>query len=256
MNKQLFFLVAMHRSGNTVFASIINQNPEIVCTAKSITLEIMKQLFLIKNMEIYKNFPDSDSLDNVMDSIYDNYYRHWPQKYIIDRGPATLSGNFALLNKHYRRPFKCIILVRDLLDVLASYIKWYSENPNAFLNRVGSNDEEKLSEVMRKDGGMAKDLEAIKNAYNYPEICHFIKYDDMVTNPEQVFFDLYQFLGIKPFKHNFQNLKQIEINGIRYDDTVVGNNMHTIKTELKKQPNPYYNRIPERFIKQYGHIKF
>lgn len=256
MNKQLFFLVAMHRSGNTVFASIINQNPEIVCTAKSITLEIMKQLFLIKNMEIYKNFPDSDSLDNVMDSIYDNYYRHWPQKYIIDRGPATLSGNFALLNKHYRRPFKCIILVRDLLDVLASYIKWYSENPNAFLNRAGSNDEEKLSEVMRKDGGMAKDLEAIKNAYNYPEICHFIKYDDMVTNPEQVFFDLYQFLGIKPFKHNFQNLKQIEINGIRYDDTVVGNNMHTIKTELKKQPNPYYNRIPERFIKQYGHIKF
>jgi sulfotransferase len=256
MNKQLFFLVAMHRSGNTVFASIINQNPEIVCTAKSMTLEIMKQLFLIKNMEIYKNFPDSDSLDNVMDSIYDNYYRHWPQKYIIDRGPATLSGNFALLNKHYRRPFKCIILVRDLLDVLASYIKWYSENPNAFLNRVGSNDEEKLSEVMRKDGGMAKDLEAIKNAYNYPEICHFIKYDDMVTNPEQVFFDLYQFLGIKPFKHNFQNLKQIEINGIGYDDTVVGNNMHTIKTELKKQPNPYYNRIPERFIKQYGHIKF
>lgn len=256
MNKQLFFLVAMHRSGNTVFSSIINQNPEIVCTAKSMTLEIMKQLFLIKNMEIYKNFPDSNSLDNVMDSIYDNYYRDWPQKYIIDRGPATLSGNFALLNKHYKKPFKCIILVRDLLDVLASYTKWYSENPNAFLNRVGSTDEEKLSEVMRKDGSIAKDLDAIKNAYNYPEICHFIKYDDMVTNPEQVFFDLYTFLGIKPFKHNFQNLKQIEINGIRYDDTVVGNNMHTIKTELKKQPNPYYNRIPERFIKQYGHIKF
>ena len=256
MNKQLFFLVAMHRSGNTVFASIINQNPEIVCTAKSMTLEIMKQLFLIKNMEIYKNFSDSDSLDNVMDSIYDNYYRHWPQKYIIDRGPATLSGNFALLNKHYKRPFKCIILVRDLLDVLASYIKWYSENPNAFLNKVGNTDEEKLSEVMRKDGGIAKDLEAIKNAYNYPEICHFIKYDDMVTNPEQVFFHLYQFLGIKPFKHNFKNLKQIEINGIGYDDTIVGNNMHTIKTELQKQPNPYYNRIPERFIKQYGHIKF
>ena len=256
MNKQLFFLVAMHRSGNTVFASIINQNPEIVCTANSITLEIMKDLFLLKETDVFQNYPDHDSLDNVMDSVYDNYYKDWPQQYIIDRGPVTTTGNLMLIQKHYRKPFKCIILVRDLLDVLASYIKWYSENPNAFLNRVGSNDEEKLSEVMRKDGGMAKDLEAIKNAYNYPEICHFIKYDDMVTNPEQVFFDLYQFLGIKPFKHNFQNLKQIEINGIGYDDTVVGNNMHTIKTELKKQPNPYYNRIPERFIKQYGHIKF
>jgi len=256
MSKQLFFLVSMHRAGNTVFASIINQNPEIVCTANSITLEIMKNLFFLKEIDVFQNYPDHDSLDNVMDSVYDNYYKDWPQQYIIDRGPVMTTGNLMLIQKHYRKPFKCIILVRDLLDVLASYIKWYSENPNAFLNKIGNTDEEKLTEVMRKDGGMAKNLEAIKNAYNYPEICHFVKYDDMVAKPEQVFFDLYQFLGIKPFKHNFKNLKQIEINGIRYDDTVVGNNMHTIKTELKKQPNPYYNRIPERFIKQYGHIKF
>ena len=256
MNKQLFFLVAMHRSGNTVFASIINQNPEIVCTANSITLEIIKDLFLLKETDVFKNYPDHDSLDNVMDSVYDNYYKDWPQQYIIDRGPVTTTGNLMLIQKHYRKPFKCIILVRDLLDVLASYIKWYSENPSAFVNKLGNTDEEKLSQVMRKDGGMAKNLEAIKNAYNYPEICHFIKYDDMVANPEKTFDDLYKFLGIKPFKHNFQNLKQIEINCIGYDDTIVGNNMHTIKTELKKQPNPYYNRIPERFIKQYGHIKF
>ena len=256
MNKQLFFLVAMHRSGNTVFASIINQNPEIVCTANSITLEIIKDLFLLKETDVFKNYPDHDSLDNVMDSVYDNYYKDWPQQYIIDRGPVTTTGNLMLIQKHYRKPFKCIILVRDLLDVLASYIKWYSENPSAFVNKLGNTDEEKLSQVMRKDGGMAKNLEAIKNAYNYPEICHFIKYDDMVANPEKTFDNLYKFLGIKPFKHNFQNLKQIEINGIGYDDTIVGNNMHTIKTELKKQPNPYYNRIPERFIKQYGHIKF
>ena len=36
--KKLFFLVAMPRSGNTLFASIMNQNPNIACTANSITL--------------------------------------------------------------------------------------------------------------------------------------------------------------------------------------------------------------------------
>ena len=44
-NKQLFFLVAQPRSGNTLFTSIMNQNPEIACTPNSITLEIMKDLF-------------------------------------------------------------------------------------------------------------------------------------------------------------------------------------------------------------------
>ena len=39
--KQIYFLCAMPRSGNTLFTSIINQNPEIAVTANSITLEIM-----------------------------------------------------------------------------------------------------------------------------------------------------------------------------------------------------------------------
>ena len=46
-DKELFFLVAMPRSGNTLFASIINQNPNVVCTANSITLEIIKDLHLL-----------------------------------------------------------------------------------------------------------------------------------------------------------------------------------------------------------------
>ena len=61
-NKKLFFLVAMPRSGNTLFASIMNQNPDIVCTANSITLEILKELFLLKYTDVFKNFPDDKSL--------------------------------------------------------------------------------------------------------------------------------------------------------------------------------------------------
>jgi len=44
-DKRLFFLIAMPRSGNTLFASIINQNPNVVCTANSITLEIIKEKY-------------------------------------------------------------------------------------------------------------------------------------------------------------------------------------------------------------------
>ena len=47
-DKQIYFLCAMPRSGNTLFASIMNQNPEVAVTANSITLEIMKELFFIK----------------------------------------------------------------------------------------------------------------------------------------------------------------------------------------------------------------
>ena len=95
---KFFFLIALPRSGNTLFASIMNQNPEIVCTGNSITLEIMKELFLLKTTDSFKNFPDHKSLDNVLDSVYDSYYKDWPQRIIIDRGPVLTEGNKILID--------------------------------------------------------------------------------------------------------------------------------------------------------------
>ena len=257
-NKKLFFLVGLPRSGNTLFASIMNQNPEIAATPNSITLEIMKDLFLLKQTDVFQNYPDHKSLDNVLDAVYDNYYKDWPQRIIIDRGPVTTVGNLALIQKHYKRPFKCIVLLRDLMDVLASYMQWYTENPDAFPNRYNLNtDEEKLGMIMNKDGAVAKDLEAIKNSYNYPGLCHYVKYDDMVTQPEQEFRKIYQFLDEPYFNHRFDNLDQVKVNGLSYNDKIVGSNMHKLfDGPVRKVYNPYIKKIPERIKEKYGHIRF
>ena len=260
-NKKLFFLIAMPRSGNTVFASLMNQNPEIVCTANSITLEIMKDLYLLKETDVFQNFPDHKSLNNIIDVVYDLYYKDWPQRIIIDRGPVLASGNpgnFELMKVHYKRPFKCIVLLRDLMDVLASYMKWYTENPDAFPNRYNlKNDEEKLLKIMNKDGAVVKDLKAIDNAFKHPDICHFVKFDDLMKHPKEELQKIYKFLEEPYYPHYFENLKDITINGIEYDDHVVGKNMHKLHTgKIKKIYNPYIEKIPQSIRDKYGHIKF
>jgi sulfotransferase len=256
-NKQLLFLVAQPRSGNTLFASIMNQNPEIAATPNSITLEIMKELHFLKQTDVFQNYPDHKSLDNVLDVVFDMYYKDWPQRIIIDRGPVLTTGNFSLVQKHFKHPFKCIVLLRDLMDVLASYMQWYTENPDAFPNRFGlQTDEEKLMMLMNDDGAVARELKAIKNSYNYKDICHYVKYDDIVTNPEQEFRKIYEFMGEPYYNHKFENLKQVEVNGMGYDDKIVGKNMHKIKTVVRKEYNPYIEKIPERIRQKYGHIRF
>ena len=256
-SKQLLFLVAQPRSGNTLFTSIMNQNPEIACTPNSITLEIMKDVFLLKKTDVFLNYPDHKSLDNVLDSVYNIYYKDWPQRIIIDRGPVMTPGNFALMQKHFKQPFKCIVLLRDVLDVLASYIKWYTENPDAFVNKYNlKNDEEKLGMIMNKDGAVAKELEAIKNSFNYPDMCHYVKYDDLVARPKEEIKKIYQFISEPYFNHRFENLQQVEVNGMKYNDTIVGKNMHNIRSVVGKIPNPYINKIPERIRQKYEHIRF
>ena len=62
------------------------------------------------------------------------------------------------------------------MDVLASLYEMVYKNPDAFPNRFGyKTDEEKLSAGYEKSRCVAKDLEAIKNAFNYPDICHLCK---------------------------------------------------------------------------------
>ena len=249
--------MGMPRSGNTLFASIMNQNKDLVVTANSITLEIMKDLFLLKQTDVFKNYPDYKSLDNVLDCVYDVFYKDWPQQYIIDRGPVMTPANFELMQKHFKRPFKCIVLLRDLMDVLASFMKWYTENPDAFPNRFNlKNDDEKLSRVMNKDGAVAKELIAIQNSFNYKDLCYYLKYDDLVADPEKYIKEVYKFLDIPYFQHKFFDLDQININGLGYNDRIMGKNMHTIRNEIKKEYNPYIEKIPQRIKDKYGHIKF
>jgi len=257
-NRKLLFLVALPRSGNTLFGSIMNQNSEIAATANSITLEIIKDLYLLKQSDVFQNFPDHQSLDNVLDSVYDNYYKHWPQRIIIDRGPVTATGNLKLMQKHFKHSFKCIILLRDLMDVLASYMQWYTENPDAFPNRSGhTTDFDKLMMLMNKDGAIAKELGAIQNSYNYRDMCHYVKYDDIVTNPEQEFRKIYEFMDEPYFNHRFDNLDQVNVNGLFYEDKIVGSNMHKLfDGPVRKVYNPYIERIPKKIIEKYGHIKF
>jgi hypothetical protein len=255
-DKKIFFLMALPRSGNTLFGSIMNQNPDIAVTANSITLEITKVLYLLKETDVFQNYPDHKSLDNVLSSVYQNYYKDWNYKYIIDRGPVMTPGNFMLMKQHLGQPIKCIIIWRDLLDVLASYIKWFETEPSAFPNKLGKNIEEKLWSLMKVDSGIVRELIAIQNAL-LPEnkhMCHFLKYDELVNDTENQINKIYDFLEIPRFNHNFKSLNQFKVNGIGYDDTVVGNRMHTIRQEIKKESNPYRAMIPESIIKAYGHI--
>ena len=257
-NRKLLFLVALPRSGNTLFASIMNQNSEIAATANSITLEIMKNLLSLRKTDVFHNFPDHRSLNNVLDNVFNNYYQHWPQRIIIDRGPVMTESNFQLMQKHFKHGFKCIVILRDLMDVLASFMKWYTENPDAFPNRYGHiTDFDKLMMLMNKDGAIAMELEAIQNSYNYPGMCHYVKYDDMVTNSEQEFRKIYQFLDEPYFNHRFIDVDQVNVNGLSYDDRVVGSNMHKLfDGPVRKVYNPYIEKIPKSIKEKYGHIKF
>ena len=154
--KEIFFLSGLPRSGNTLFGSLMNQNPNVAVTANSITADMMGELFSLKKIDIFQNYPDHKSFDNVCLKIFENYYEHWKADYIIDRAPWGMPPNINFL-KMYHKNIKIIVLVRDVVEILASFIRFSAKNPGSYIDPDRNRSvEEKCDKLMSKEGVIVK----------------------------------------------------------------------------------------------------
>ena len=259
--KDIFFLNGLPRAGNTVFGSIMNQNPNVAVTANSICADMMGELFMLKNTDIFKNYPDHKSFDNVAKTVFENYYKDWKQDYIIDRSPWGRPVNLNFL-KETKSNIKIILLVRDIIEVLGSFIEWSNREPTAFVNQYEAKTvEEKCDMLMNTDGQIVKELIGIKHLLDHQpkEIYHLVEFNDLVRNTENTIDGVYNFLGIPKFKHDFNNIGQFKINDMEYDDNIVGKGLHTLKEgAIKNYKEEYdaYEIVPKSIIDVYKQCNY
>jgi hypothetical protein len=135
--KQMYFLHGLPRAGNTLLGSLLNQNPKIALTANSPCADMLGDLYMLKYTDIFKNFQDHKSFDSVTKSLFQNYYKDWSADHIIDRAPWGVPINLKNL-KLIEKDIKIIILVRDVPEILASFIKWSQREPTSFVNQWGT----------------------------------------------------------------------------------------------------------------------
>ena len=186
--KEIFFLSGLPRAGNTLFGSLMNQNPDVAVTANSITADTMGLLFNLKRLDIFQNYPDHKSLNNLAYHVFDLYYKDWNYKYIIDRAPWGMPENMRYL-KEARKNVKIIVLVRDVIEILASFVRWSQRTPDAFINRYRAKTVEEKCDMMMENanGVIINELVAIKHLLHPKNkgLSYMVEYDDLVKHPKR-----------------------------------------------------------------------
>ena len=88
---------------------------------------------------------------------------------------------------------------------------------NSFVNRFWAHtDEEKCDMLMNKEGLILGELISIHHLTQLPEnkgIAHLIEYNDLINKPKETIQDVYNFLNIPNFEHNFESFEQFNIDG-------------------------------------------
>ena len=242
--KEIFFLSGLPRAGNTLFSSLINQNKNIKVGANTVLTDAIFGLNIIKDDDIFHNFPDHESLDNVINNVFLNYYKNWNCDYIIDRGPWGTPTNLMLLKKIIKKP-KFIIMYRPVLECLASFIK--IEKPIDVEKRchVLMNFED---ECKPSSGMIAKYLWSIKNIIKENEDHLIINYNEFIKNPKKTISDVSKFIGV-PLKLN-KKIEQFKVNNLSYQDDI-----HKIRTNIiEKNKYSIEKYLPNKIIETYSNL--
>ena len=257
--KTFYFFAGLPRSGNTIFSAILNENPDIYATGHSCVPEIFYAITEAqKKAVVFTNYLDVPSLNNVYKNIIKNYYAGYKERYIVERGDWITPYNLKILKQFCPNPIKGIILVRDILDILKSYLQLCKYNPNYIYNEVyGKMDlttlytseiETKADLIMAKGDYVDTMLYSIHQLKlnNLLKDFLIINYDDLVTQTKETIEKVYDYYGIKKFNHKFTNLKQLPL----YHDEILGAPLHHIRTDkVKKSINNI--KLPETVVNKY-----
>ena len=167
--------------------------------------------------------------------------------------------------KEVQDNIKIIVLVRDVPEILASFIKHSQKESTSFVNQFEAKTiEEKCDMLMNQEGQIVKELIGITHLLDHQpkEMYHIVEYNDLCDDPKQTIEGIYDFLGIYRFNHRYNNLDQFYVNGMKYDDNIVGQNLHTIQTNSINSNN--YNEfkenvndiLPKSIIEKYNNLNF
>jgi len=265
MQRQVYFLTGFPRSGNTLLSKILNQNKDIAATGHSSLPDVLFNLDIIKNKYTYNNFKNDKNYNNILTNIFNNYYKDWPQKYIIDRGEWATPANYNLLFKYFLQDIKIIFLLRNPIDVIKSYIKLCNDHSDFYINQeynkldktsLHKTELEEKIELITKKGDL---VDWSFMAYNFikdKKNVYFVKYEDLVKNPTKILKGIYNFLNIPEFKHSFDIKGQFSINGIKYDDSVIGAPMHTLRTGKLKNFGYPDIKLPKYILEKYKGVLY
>jgi sulfotransferase len=243
MDKTYHFLTGLPRSGNTLLSSILNQNPDIYSSPLSPVAGMMWDYRNSYYREhINRNKENRFRSEKFLSSFMHNFYNDVEKPIIIDREKSWgTPANLSLIKQYITPNPKIIVTVRDVLDIIASFVKMDADylkrntaNSESFYLNYRSENDSIAEYLMIPDGDLDKTLLSLTTAF-LPEnkgMFHIVEYKDLVSKPEETMSGIYKFLELPEYKHNFKKIEKVEVD----DDESIGlpKNVHEVRKSLSK----------------------
>jgi len=218
-------LSGLPRTGSTLLSAILSQNPEIHAEGNSSVCQLMWDM----QQSVANCEPIKASSRNIFDALIKPiphiYYADVTKPIVVDKCRSwTLPANMEILNRYFDNTPKVIVLVRPLVEIVASFISLRKKNN--WINPEEGLLDDGSEPIMRSLAGVEW---ARKN--NNGEFL-FVTYDELVDNTEVTLDRIYEHCGWHSFEHNLDNI----INKYQEIDPVYGLiDLHDVRPQISRR---------------------
>lgn len=238
-------MAGLPRSGSTMLSAILNQNPRFYSGPSSPVVPTMIALEQsLSQDELFLAYPKIDFGKKLVASVIDHYYADTDKPVVFEKNRSWtnrmeyIKGYFGIEHP------KVIFPVRDVSEILTSFISMIRRNPGIVNERLNFIDQtlvqqgiplndENRCKLIAGPGILGQSFDGLKKALSegYRANIHFVEYNDLVNNPKETMEKIYEFLGESYYNHDFKNLKNIHQEN---DAQIYGfQDMHAVRKDVK-----------------------
>jgi sulfotransferase len=237
MDKKFYFIAGLPRSGSTLLAAILRQNPRFYARMSSPLARMMSSVLTEMAGEDGPLVP-STKRSQVLLGLIHSFYADDNHEVVFDTNRGW-SARLPLLVELFGK-VRMICMVRNVASVMNSFEVLVQRNVFD-RSRLFLSEKERLTVYSRAEALLLPDrtvgyaLASLKEAF-YGEHAHsllFVEYDNLVKCPAQTLRLIYNFLDEKPYNHSFN---AIEYDEPEFDASIATPGLHRIKESVRASP--------------------
>ena len=234
---KIHFIAGLTRSGSTLLAGILKQNPAFVAGPTSPVMRIFQSIEHGTSSEGDLSYTISDEQKLALRrAVFTSMY---PQKdrVIFDKNHFW-TGKMNVLTMLFPETV-VICCVRNLAWVMDSWERVYQSSPfemSRFFNfKVDTTVYLRCARLASSEGVVGRSFDALKEAYygTWRNRLHFVEYTQLVTQPAATMRGLYEAIGEPFFQHDFDN---VEISLDEFDRNTGMPGLHFVGRKVKFTP--------------------
>ncbi|MFC4259162.1 sulfotransferase [Marinobacter lacisalsi] len=254
---QFHFISGLPRSGSTLLAGILRQNPRFHASMSSPVSGLLNGALeqMGAGSEFYSFF-DEEKRKRICKALFDAYYADQTDREVIFDTSRIWTARLHQLVELFD-DFKMICCVRNPAWVMDSFERIYRKNPFDYSRMFNPASRmtvySRCETLIQAGSSVGSAWTALKEAY-YGEFSNrllLLDYDLLVTNPQRTIELLYRFLGLTEYSHDFDN---VEYEENEFDQTLGVDGLHRVKRKVEFTPRR--SILPPDLFSKYSDMAF